>query len=286
MLQSRKGDRIMAYYGYIRVSTETQAEKGYGLEAQRTEIEKYCAANKITLAKMYQDAGISGAAKATDGDEEAIGKRTGLLEMLAALQKDDTVIVLNTSRLWRAIIVQGIITRDVMRREARIFSIEQPGFDIYKMNTDPNAFLINTILGALDQWDRMNIALKLARGRTVKATGGNKPAGAIPYGYRYANDKKGVDVVEAEAATVKRMFCAAQAGNSLRKIADMLNSEGTSTRSGKLWSAAGIQLILRNDFYTGILTHAGKKIPGRQPQIISKVQFGKVAAQLKSRQKV
>ncbi len=275
----------MAFYGYIRVSTETQAERGYGLEVQRTEIEKYCTANKITLARIFQDAGISGAAKATDGDDEAIGKRAGLLEMLATLGKGDTVIVLNTSRLWRAIIVQGVITRDILRKEARIYSIEQPGFDIYAMNTDPNAFLINTILGALDQWDRMNIALKLARGRTVKATGGNKPAGAIPYGYRYANNKKSAEIVESEAATVKRIFSYGQAGYSLRMIADTLNAEGSTTRQGKPWSAAGIQLILRNDFYTGTLTHAGKKIPGKQPPIISKVQFGKVNAQLISRRR-
>ena len=30
------------FYAYYRVSTETQAEKGGGLETQRQNIEKYC----------------------------------------------------------------------------------------------------------------------------------------------------------------------------------------------------------------------------------------------------
>ena len=56
----------MAYYGYLRVSTETQAEHGYGLDAQRNEIEKYAAKNGLTVADFFTDAGVSGAAKDTD----------------------------------------------------------------------------------------------------------------------------------------------------------------------------------------------------------------------------
>lgn len=103
------------YYGYYRVSTETQAEKGGGLETQRQNVEKYCTTHGITLAGTYTDAGISGAVKDTE-DDDAISKRPALVEMLATLQKDDTVIVLNTSRLWRSDTAKVIIRRELMKK--------------------------------------------------------------------------------------------------------------------------------------------------------------------------
>ena len=43
------------YYAYLRVSTETQAEKGGGLETQRQNIEKYCTTHGIELAATFTD---------------------------------------------------------------------------------------------------------------------------------------------------------------------------------------------------------------------------------------
>ena len=272
----------MKYYGYVRVSTETQAEKGYGLDAQRAEIEKYAAGQGIQLAEIFADAGISGNIKDTD-DDDAINKRAGLINLLAALEADDVVIVLNTSRLWRSDMTKAIVRREFMRRQARVISIEQPKYDLY--SKDPNDYLINAIMEALDVYERMSIALKLARGRTVKARGGDKPAGVCPYGYEYAADKKSVVINEAEAQTVKRMFTLGQTGQSLSKIAESINATGVTTRRGKPFSKGTIAAILSNRFYVGELTHAGQAIKGNHTPIISKVQFGKVQAQLEKRKR-
>ena len=43
------------FYGYVRVSTETQAEKGYGLEAQENGIKAYASKNGITLSCIFRD---------------------------------------------------------------------------------------------------------------------------------------------------------------------------------------------------------------------------------------
>lgn len=272
----------MKWYGYGRVSTETQAEKGYGLEAQTREINRFCEAAGIDLAHMFVDAGISGNMKDTD-DDEAISKREGLMDLLSCLAEGDTVIVLNTSRLWRSDMTKAIVRRELMKRRAKLVSIEQPKYDLY--TKDPNDYLINAIMEALDVYERMSISLKLARGRTVKAKGGDKPAGVCPLGYRYTQDRKHVEIDPEEAAVVRTIFTEGQKGLSLNKIAAILNGRGITTRRGKQWSAGNVQVILHNRFYIGELQHQGKPIKGTHEPIISKVQFGKCQAQLERRRR-
>lgn len=277
------GRGALTVYAYMRVSTETQADKGYGLDVQRAEIDKYAKDNGITISDYFTDAGVSGAAKDTAEDGEAISKRAGLLDLLATISEGDAVLVLNTSRLWRSDNTKVLVRREIMKRHAKIISIEQPKYDIYA--TDPNDRLIAGIIELLDEWERLSIALKLARGRTIKAKGGDKPAGVCPYGYQYAEDKKSVIVSEQEAQLVKFMFTEGQKGRTLTQIADALNDKGIVTRQGKAWCRGSVRAILRNSFYTGELSHQGKPIKGNHDPIISKVQFGKVAAQLERRHK-
>ncbi|MDR3662013.1 MAG: recombinase family protein [Mycobacterium sp.] len=41
--------------GYLRVSTNRQAENGYGLEAQRDQVEQFCASNGLELVGLHID---------------------------------------------------------------------------------------------------------------------------------------------------------------------------------------------------------------------------------------
>lgn len=268
------------YVGYCRVSTQTQAEKGYGLETQEQAIVKYAQEHGIELTHIFRDAGISGNIKDTD-DDDAINKREALMDMLSLLDAGDTVIVLNTSRLWRSDMTKAIIRRELLKRGARVLSIEQPKYDI--ASKDPNDYLINAIMEALDVYERMSISLKLARGRTVKAKGGDKPAGVAPFGYCYTADKKHIEQDPTEVPIVRRMFSEGQKGKSLSQIAEYLNERGIKTRRGKEWSAGTVHVVLRNRFYIGELRHQGKPIKGNHKPIVSKIQFGKVGAQLDRR---
>lgn len=272
----------MKTYGYARVSTGTQAEKGYGLDAQQAEIKKHCNINGLSLDRIFVDAGISGAIKDTD-DDEAITKREALMELLAVIEEGDRIVVLNTSRLWRSDNTKVLIRRELMKKKVVLISIEQPAYDLYTIN--PNDRLVSGLMELLDEWERLSIALKLARGRTVKAKGGDKPAGNCPLGYNYAPDKKSIVVIEEEAKIVRQIFTEAQKGRSLQQIADYLNAQGLTSRRGTSWSSGTVARIVHNEFYIGLLYHQGKPIKGNHEPIISKVQFGKAQAQFSRRKR-
>ena len=273
----------MKIYGYGRVSTETQSEKGFGLNEQEHEIREYCRENGLQLEEpLFIDAGISGAIKDTDADE-AINKRQALIELLGTMEEGDAVIVANTSRLWRSDNTKVLIRRELMRKRCKLISVQQPQYDLYA--TNPNDRLVTGLMELLDEWERLSIALKLARGRTMKAKAGDKPAGNCPTGYRYSADKKHIEVDPVEAAHVRMIFTEGQKGQSLQQIADTLNKHGILTRRGKQWSAGSVQVILRNRFYIGELQHQGRTIKGNHEAIISKVQFGKCQAQLDKRRR-
>ncbi|GAA2417899.1 recombinase family protein [Mycolicibacterium llatzerense] len=73
--------------GYIRVSTSRQADSGYGLDAQREQITRYCAANGLELVALIPDV-MSG--KKSD-------KLYGRMAAIAAIRSGvANVLVVNT----------------------------------------------------------------------------------------------------------------------------------------------------------------------------------------------
>lgn len=281
------GDDNIKVFGYARVSTETQAEKGYGLEDQQKGILAHLQDKGCELVgEFFIDAGQSGAHNNLQADllEDALEHRTALLDMLDRLDEVQAVVVLNTSRLWREEGTKFFIQRALRRKQVDVISVEQPTYTLY--DDSPTNKFMNTIQEAMDVFERDGIRLKLARARTTKAEHGDKPAGVTPYGYCYDFNHKAVSIQEQEAPLIKKIYSMAQRGQSLQQIADALNASGLRTRRGCLWSKPGLHKICTNDFYTGVLTHQKKKRKGNHPAIISKVQFGKVRAQLERRRKI
>jgi site-specific DNA recombinase len=152
---------------------------------------------------IYKDEGISGAK--VDEDELTI-EQEGLQEMLCDLKWRDVkyVVVLNTSRFWRSDIVKVLIQRELRRFKVDVKAIEQPSYSIYI--SDPSDFLVNGMMELLDQYQRLEISLKLSRGRRKKAQQGGYAGGRAAYGYSAKKGQKSIEINWEEATAVLKLF--------------------------------------------------------------------------------
>lgn len=80
--------------GYIRVSTEAQAEEGVSLDAQRAKLEAFAIAADLELVAIREDAGVSAKTLARPGLQAA-------LEDLHA-GRADALLVAKLDRLTRS----------------------------------------------------------------------------------------------------------------------------------------------------------------------------------------
>lgn len=243
-------------YMYRRVSTAQQVEK-FGLPMQEEEIRSYATDNGFEIVGSYVDEGITG----------KIAEREGITEMLAALAENPDikyVIVANTSRLWRSEIAGGLIRYQLAQLKVDIVSVQEPNFSLYTDN--PSDFLIGQIMQALATYDRMSINIKLANARKVKAKSGTKPCGSLAYGYIWQSRKVVIDY--NNHLIVQDIFKKFVEVGSYAKVERYCEGMGYKTRSGKSFTRQQISNMLHNDFYIGIVTHAGEKSQGTHTPII------------------
>lgn len=279
LIQKRQ---IKDVYLYIRVSTDTQVDKGYGLAIQQEQLLAYCKQHKLHVKGTYIDKGVSGTT--------IINERDGLNELTKVLQQDDVVLVLNTSRLWRDDAAKVDITKFFRRKLVHIKSLEQDSYDLFK--DDPNEIFLNTVMEAMDTLDRSLVARKLAHGRKQKSKEGVKGCGKTPLGYKWKKEgesKPEVVIDEQEKEIVEMIFRTYMQYKSIGKVKRVLEQAGYVSRNGRAFADSSIRDILRNRFYIGEIVwtpHNEKRAgithvyQGKHEPIISKVVFGKVQAEL------
>lgn len=228
---------------YLRVSTDRQAEHGHGLDIQRAEIEAWAERNGHTIALWAKDEGISGS--------NGLDTRVGLYEAVSATQDAsvDGLVVYRLDRLARDLVLQETVLGQVWKHDARVFSTvagEDDLLDPDGSTDDPSRKMTRQILGAVAEYERATIRLRLRSGKLAKRARGGYIGGAVPTGYELNDDGDLVPNAD-EQAVLKRMRNLRAEGETLQSICNTLTDEGYQTRGGGPWQTAVVGRILKRN---------------------------------------
>ena len=223
---------------YLRVSTDGQADNGTGLDVQLDGIRKWAKTNGHTLTKPCREEGVSGA--------KDLDARPALLEAMLALKARNAagIVVYRLDRLARDLILQEQLLSEVRRLGGDLFSTSEAenGVLVYDEG-DPSRALIRHVLGAVAQYERSMIVLRLRSARELKARkGGYAGYGPPPFGQRSRGGELVVDAQEQQA--IDRIVSLRSEGASLPQIAQTLAEEGITSKRGGAWYPTSIQRVL------------------------------------------
>lgn len=198
----------MQIFGYIRVSTEEQAESGLGLEAQ---VDKIVGAYEVT--RWFPDKGVSTRVE-----------RPQLKKALEEIERGDSLVVARLDRLARSIHeFSGLVEKST--REGWKLVCLDPQLDF----ATPTGRLVANVLAAVAEWEREIIAQRVSEALQAKKRRGER-VGAEPR----------IDDVVAGVILDMR-----EEGMTLRAICAQLNTQEVPTpNGGKLWRPSSIQRLL------------------------------------------
>lgn len=209
-------------YAYLRVSGMGQVD-GDGFTRQSEAIARYAAAAGISILETFREEGVSGT--------KDLEHRPALQELLLAIEAGAVRVVLieRLDRLARDLMIQETILGDLRKRGVTVISVAEPDL----CSDDPSRKLMRQIFGAIAEYDKAMIVLKLrgARQRMKARTG--RCEGSKPFGYS-----------EGHRPTIERILSLRSAGMAVDTIAETLNAEGLKSKTGGRWYGSSVRNVI------------------------------------------
>lgn len=218
--------------GYIRVSTEGQAQEGVSLDAQRTRITAWSLANGYDLLTVHVDAGLSGG---------RADNRPALQAALTEACKHKAVLVVySLSRLARS-------TTDAIAISERL---AKSGADLASLSeridtTSASGKMVFRMLAVLAEFERDQISERTRSSMSHLRSQGKRISGRLPFGHNLAANGEDLVPNPQEQQAIRLMQELRQQGRSLREIAAALTQRGIHSKEKTTWSAEAIRGILR-----------------------------------------
>ncbi len=236
--------------GYVRVSTQRQAEGGISLHNQEERLAAHYRQRGVELADIYRDGGLSGTTDARPGlqalFEHALRPGSGITE----------IGVYSFSRLFRDHYLLEHYRRKLKRAGVQIVAVTQ------EVGQDAEGDLVRSVLSNFDEYQSRQTA-KFTRDTMKRNAQAGFWNGAIPpFGYvaeiaemRGPKAKKRLAIEPSEALMVQQIFRMKRVGigrgpMGYKKIVCHLNASGATLR-GRKWHVSNVRDVLTRSTYCG-----------------------------------
>src|SRR5437588_10034434 len=220
----------MQTIGYVRVSTDKQADRGVSLEAQAEKIRAMAVVHNAELIDIIVDGGES--AKSLNGP--------GMARLLAMVDDGEVqaVIIAKLDRLTRSVKDLCTLLERFQRRGVSLVSVAE------SLDTGSAAGrLVINIMTAVSQWEREAIGERTRDAMQHKRSNGQR-VGNIAYGFRLGADGEHLEPDPQEQSVLSTIRYLRASRCTLRGIAAELNARGWRTRRTSVWRLEHVARIV------------------------------------------